>query len=50
MPEPEERVSKKPAKLLGLYILIAFVVAAAILFVATRKHDAGQATAIEQTR
>jgi len=50
MPRPDKQLSsKRPAGLLGVYILIAFVVAIAVIVMATRKHEAGQATAIEQT-
>ncbi|MCD2324746.1 hypothetical protein LQ953_12045 [Sphingomonas sp. IC-56] len=51
MPKPDKQLSSnKPKAALGTYILVAFVVAALVVFFATRKHDSGAATAIEQTK
>ncbi|MBB5710170.1 hypothetical protein [Sphingomonas xinjiangensis] len=51
MPKPDKQLSsKKPATALATYILIAFIVAVLVLFFATRKHESGQTTAIEQTK
>jgi hypothetical protein len=51
MPKPDKQLSSnKPKAALGAYILIAFVVALLVVFFATRKHDSGAATAIEQTK
>lgn len=50
MPKPDEpRPSRSAARALGSYILIAFVVALLVVFFATKKHDSGAASAIEQT-
>lgn len=51
MPEPDKQLSsKKPAGMLGLYILVAFIAAVAVIFFATRKQDSGATTAIEQAK
>lgn len=50
MPKSDKQLSSnKPKAALGAYILIAFVVALLVVFFATRKHDSGASTAIEQT-